>query len=190
MAIARRIMLAVGLAALAMTPAVAQQDAPTMGRSIKTLARVPLQSRGGQAIDFGSRVVRGKPTLVAFWSSWCLPCVAEAPHLDRLRREYGDRFTFIYVNRREGDPDPSQPPAAISRFLARGGMADIDYVVADVAASRRILGGDVISVPPGKVGVPRVYLFDRRGRQIYTYYGFDEASAVELERRVREAVTG
>ena len=190
MKIAQRILMAIGLAALAMTPAVARQESPTAGRSIKTLARVPLHTRGGEAITFGSRVVPGKVTLVSFWSSWCVPCMAEAPTLNRLRRELGDRFTFIYVNRREGDPDPNQPAGDIARFLRRGGMADIDYVVADIAASRRLLGGDVNSVPPGKVGIPRVYLFDRKGRQIYAHYGFDAASGAELEQRVREAVAG
>ena len=188
MGIVRIGIVAAGLATWTITPAVAQQTAPTNGRSIATLAKVPLKSRDGTSIRFGSRVARGKPTLVAFWSSWCLPCVAEAPYLNRIRKDLGDRYTFLYIDRREGDPDPNQPPAAVAQFLSRAGMADMEYVVADVAASRRILGEDVRDVPPGKVGIPRIYLFDRHGRQIYTSYGFAEAEGAKLVQRVREAV--
>ena len=29
----------------------------------------------------------GKPRLLNIWASWCLPCIAEAPQLERLREE-------------------------------------------------------------------------------------------------------
>ena len=188
MTLARNIIVAMALATLAVAPTAAQENAPTMGRSIATLARVPLKSRSGKPILLGSRVRPGKPTLISIWSSWCLPCVAEAPYLNRLRQDLGDGFTFIYVNRMEGDPDPNQPPEMRARFLADAGMSDVDYVTADVSASRRILGGDVRDVPEGKVGVPRIYLFDRNGRQIYTSYGFLPEDAAMLEARVRQAM--
>jgi thiol-disulfide isomerase/thioredoxin len=186
MIFARTFIVAVALGTLVAASAVAQESAPTTGRSIAT--RVPLKSRSGKPILLGSRVRPGKPTLISIWSSWCLPCVAEAPYLDKLRKELGGGFTFIYVNRMEGDPDPNQPPEMTARFLANAGMSDVDYVTADIAASRRILGVDVASVPEGKVGVPRIYLFDRNGRQVYTSYGFLPDNAAELDSRVREAM--
>lgn len=178
------------MAALALisAPAAAQPDAPTMGRSIATLAQVPLLSRSGAPTKFGSRIAPGKPTLVAFWASWCVPCYAEAPHLARMRRELGAGFTFLYIQRREGDPDPDQPPAHVARLLAYGGMSDVDYLSADIDGFRRILGADVASIEPGKVGLPRVYLFDRKGRQVYTAGGFWEPEILELERRLKLAV--
>lgn len=188
MNVARCFMVAVGIAALAVAPAVAQEGAATAGRSITTLAKVPLKSRDGTPILLGSRVTPGKPTLIAFWASWCMPCFGEAPWLDKIRKEFGGRYNFLYVNRREGDPDPDQPPAAIAKILAYGGMSDMDYVIADVAAYRQILGLDIRSIPEGKVGIPRIYLFDRKGRQIYASYGFQDTDGPELERRVRQAV--
>ncbi|MDF7774927.1 TlpA disulfide reductase family protein [Sphingomonas sp. AOB5] len=180
--------LSIGLALFAAAPALAQDRAPTAGRSISTLAGVPLKSRNGAPITLGSRIVPGKPTLIAFWASWCGPCYAEAPHLNRIRKQLGERYNFIYINRREGDPDPDQTPAWIARFLAYGGMTDVDYVIADVAAYRRILGKDIATVPEGRVGIPRVYLFDRNGRQIYMSHGFAESDGPELERLVKQAV--
>ena len=188
MILARRISLSIALAVSIAVPACAQDNAPTAGRSITTLARVTLRSQNGAPVSLGSRVRRGRPTLISVWASWCLPCVVEAPSLARIHRDLGDGYTFLYIDRTDGDPDPDQPPAAVAQFLAHGGMTDIDYVMADVKAFRQIVGADLRTIPEGKVGVPRVYLFDGRGRQIYSAYGFRDADGPELERRVRQAM--
>jgi thiol-disulfide isomerase/thioredoxin len=166
----------------------AQQDPPTAGRSIETLARVKIKSRTGEHILLGSRIGQGKPTLISIWATWCLPCVVEAPYLDAIRKDLGRGYNFVYINRSEGSPDPNQPPEVIAQYLARAGMSDVDYVVADVKAYRQIVGADMATIPDGLVGIPRVYLFDRNGRQIYTRLGFSAAGGAELERRVRQAM--
>jgi hypothetical protein len=67
-------------------------------------------------------------------------------------------------------------------------LSDVDYVVADVKAYRQIVGADMANIPEGLVGIPRVYLFDRNGRQIYTRLGFSASMGAEMERRVRQAM--
>ncbi len=187
---ANRLCLAAVVAAVMLigTAVGAQQRAPTAGRSIAMIAKVPLTSRDGASIQLDSRVAAGKPTLIAFWASWCMPCLIEAPYLRKIRAELGDRYNFIYINRREGNPDPDQPPAAMTQFLSRSGLGDTDYVIADVPAYRTLIGKDLRDIPEGKVGLPRIYLFDREGRQIYTSYGFSQAEGPALERMVRQAV--
>jgi thiol-disulfide isomerase/thioredoxin len=34
---------------------------------------------------------RGRPLLVNFWATWCVPCIQEMPELDRFRREFVGR---------------------------------------------------------------------------------------------------
>lgn len=52
---------------------------------------------------------RGKPLLVNLWATWCAPCIAEMPTLDRLAEREKDRIQLIVVSqdmagRRAVDP--------------------------------------------------------------------------------------
>jgi cytochrome c biogenesis protein CcmG/thiol:disulfide interchange protein DsbE len=40
----------------------------------------------------------GKPILLVFWASWCGPCRVEAPQVQRVASDYGDRVQVLGVN--------------------------------------------------------------------------------------------
>jgi cytochrome c biogenesis protein CcmG/thiol:disulfide interchange protein DsbE len=42
--------------------------------------------------------LRGKPTAINFWASWCEPCHEEAPALERLARSLAGRAQVVGVN--------------------------------------------------------------------------------------------
>lgn len=51
----------------------------------------------------------GKITIVNLWATWCPPCVAEMPSLQKLYDKYGDQLAFYFVS--------NEKPETISRFL-------------------------------------------------------------------------
>ncbi|MEE2750567.1 MAG: TlpA disulfide reductase family protein [Myxococcota bacterium] len=63
------------------------------------------QTKGG-ALDGSTVVVQsegGRPALLVFWASWCLPCRAEVPHVNAIVEQYGDRVEVIGINM--GEPE-------------------------------------------------------------------------------------
>lgn len=47
--------------------------------------------------------LQGQVLLINFWASWCPPCVAEMPSLDKLYEEYGNNARFLFVARDQKD---------------------------------------------------------------------------------------
>lgn len=54
---------------------------------------------GGQSLT-GDQL-RGKPSVLNFWYAGCAPCRAEAPHLQKLSQEFGDKVNFYGINLRD-----------------------------------------------------------------------------------------
>ncbi|MCC7367638.1 MAG: TlpA family protein disulfide reductase [Chloroflexi bacterium] len=109
--------------------------------------------------DFSLGAQRGKPVLINFWASWCIPCEDEAAALEAASRTYQDRVVFIGVNVQDTDP--------LARgFLKRFGVS--------YPNGRDVSGS--ISVEYGMSGVPETYFVDRSGMLVRKWQGpLDEA---------------
>ncbi|MEX2548988.1 MAG: TlpA disulfide reductase family protein [Nitriliruptoraceae bacterium] len=61
----------------------------------------PAPERTFETLDGGELSladVQGEPAVVNFWASWCPPCVAEMPDLERVHADRGDEVRFIGIN--------------------------------------------------------------------------------------------
>ncbi|MBO0712095.1 MAG: DsbE family thiol:disulfide interchange protein [Acetobacteraceae bacterium] len=94
----------------------------------------------------------GRPVLINFFASWCLPCVVEAPVLNRLRNGGTAIWGIAYKDR----------PDATAVFLTRNGNP--------YARLARDEPGRV-AIDFGVYGVPETYLVDRRGIVRWRYAG-------------------
>lgn len=86
----------------------------------------------------------GKPKLLNVWASWCVPCIAEAPQLDALKKQ-GVEIIGIAIRDR---------PEAVANFLGKYGNP----------YSR--IGSDKISevqLAIGSSGVPETFVIDAKG---------------------------
>jgi len=55
--------------------------------------------------NFQNVILQSKsPVMVDFWAQWCAPCLAAAPVLEELEKEYTGKIDFAKVNVDENGP--------------------------------------------------------------------------------------
>jgi cytochrome c biogenesis protein CcmG/thiol:disulfide interchange protein DsbE len=79
-----------------------------IGRSTSTVGNVA-KPFDLQSIDpSGSRVVltnlRGRPLVINFWASWCIPCRSEMPGFEHVHQHVGERIQFVGVDHQDTRP--------------------------------------------------------------------------------------
>jgi cytochrome c biogenesis protein CcmG, thiol:disulfide interchange protein DsbE len=60
---------------------------------------LPALIEGGPRVRLVS--LRGRPAVVNFWASWCVPCERELPAFERVYRSVGDDVAFLGVNTKD-----------------------------------------------------------------------------------------
>lgn len=60
-----------------------------------------LEDAQGNRLNFNA--FKNKPTLVNFWATWCPPCIAEMPDLNRLYNAYKDKVNFVFVSSEDAE---------------------------------------------------------------------------------------
>jgi thiol-disulfide isomerase/thioredoxin len=104
----------------------------------------------------------GKTLLVNFWASWCVPCRAEMPALDKLAaEENGPDFAVLSLN--SSEPDPQKGRA----FFDAGGWPHLTYAAEQSFndAFGRLQTSAVA------VGLPTSLLLDKKGCEIAVLQG-------------------
>jgi cytochrome c biogenesis protein CcmG/thiol:disulfide interchange protein DsbE len=96
--------------------------------------------------------VKGKPRLVNVFASWCVPCIAEAPHLMALKRA-GVEIDAVAVR---------DTPEAVQAFLARHGDPYTRIGDDRQSATQLALGSS---------GVPETFVVDARGVIVEQHIG-------------------
>ncbi len=114
----------------------------------------------------------GKVILLNIWATWCIPCIAEMPTLDRLQAKLGGPdFQVIVLS-----IDIGGVPV-VEKFYRALNLKALGIYVDKTARARIALG---IS------GIPTTLLIDRQGREIGRLAGpaeWDSPEAIKAIRR-------
>jgi cytochrome c biogenesis protein CcmG/thiol:disulfide interchange protein DsbE len=112
------------------------------------------------------RSLIGKPVVLNFWASWCVPCRTETPLLVRLHQVYGPRgVVFIGVDVQDDERDARQfaaqyhvdyllvrsPDERVMRAYAVQGLPTTVFIGADGVVTDKYTGGFI--GPDGEKGL-------------------------------------
>lgn len=114
------------------------------------------------------RQLRGRPVVLNFWASWCIPCKEEAPRLNAAAQAHAGAVVFLGVDVQDLTTDAR-------RFLRRH---DVRYASLHDNAGSTYDGY-------GLTGVPETYWLDERGRIVAHFAG--PVSRAQLESGIRGA---
>src|SRR6266581_4292194 len=116
--------------------------------------------------------LRGRPSFIDVWASWCVPCREEAPLLARLWREHRREIRFLGI-----DVEDSRGDAR--RFVRRYGLGYPSVFDRKASLADRL----------GFFGLPTAYLVDRQGRIAAKLAGKQKEATLRaaLSALVREA---
>ena len=120
------------------------------GKNIHAFEMVSIKS--GEKVKFGD--FKGKRILVDFWASWCEPCIAMFPELNRLKAEYEDGKKTLKILSVSVDPMPGK----------------IKKIIADKNAQFDVLQAPESLAESGII-MPYMALADESGNVITTISG-------------------
>jgi thiol-disulfide isomerase/thioredoxin len=169
-------------------PVVVERKETPKGRTPPrtSLPMPPVTQAGGNAANAQSFTLldnqkvklsdyEGKVVVLDFWATYCPPCLEEAPHLDALQRRFGAQGLQVIGLNVGGPEDHLKIPEFAERLKIKYALA-----IPEPEMSNFYMGGDS--------RIPQTIVFDRKGRIVKHFVGYDPTISADLERTIQEAV--
>lgn len=91
--------------------------------------------------------LQGKPIFLNYWATWCPPCIAELPSMQKLYLQYKDDVHFVFIS--------NESPEDVNRFMHKRGYSLPLYAVAGPIPDSFITST-----------IPTTYLVSKGGRLV------------------------
>lgn len=119
--------------------------------------------------------LKGQVVVLDFWATYCPPCEEEIPHLVELSREHADQKLQV-IGLHVGGPEDR---ANIADFVTKYKMTySLGYP--QPALMDFYLQGDD--------RIPQTLVFDRNGRLVEKFVGFDQEIKTNLDKAIQTAL--
>jgi thiol-disulfide isomerase/thioredoxin len=127
-----------------------------------------LQDMSGKSVKLSD--YKGRVVLIDFWATWCPPCRAAMPGLEKLHKAYKDKGLVVL---------------AIS--LDMGGWDSVKSFIRDNGITYQVLKGtDDVSDQYQVRTIPMILVLNKEGRITKRYLGF--GSEEDLEKDIKSAL--
>jgi thiol-disulfide isomerase/thioredoxin len=118
--------------------------------------------KGADGRDVALSDFAGRPLLVNIWATWCAPCKAEMPLIDKLASDQEGRISVIAISQ------DLQGRAPVREFFNQASIKNLEpYTDQDLALSAAF---------GNSLALPTTILYDSTGREIWRVIGAVEWS--------------
>ncbi len=144
------------------------------------LAEGELENLDGTMTKLSDR--KGKVLLVNIWGIWCMPCIAEMPHLIELQDKYRDQgFEVVGMNIGADDQGTPEELEEIKRFVEK---KKLNYTV--VRSPDKTTKAFYAITKQGVV--PQNIIVNRDGHLRATFAGYSAGGMVQLKQMVEKVI--
>lgn len=133
--------------------------APIPDRAARSFAIRTLDGR-----TFRLAQLRGRPVVLDFWATWCVPCRASMPHLNAMQDRFSERGLVVL-----GLSVDDAAPSVVRRFAER---LQIHFPVAMATE-------DVLDDYGPIRSIPTTIFIDRHGRIVRRLVGYVDEETLE-----------
>lgn len=134
-------------------PALPDEDKQSSLVSSAAATAIQFEDNTGKIVSLAD--FKGKVVFVNFWATWCPPCIAEMPSINKLRKTLNDdsKIAFVMV-------DMDADRAKSSKFMTKR-KYDLDIYLPASQLPREYYTGSL----------PTTLVFDKYGRLLFKHEG-------------------
>lgn len=120
------------------------------------------------------RKLKGTPTLINLWATWCAPCVTEMPLLDQLAEDYRSKLRVVTLSQ------DMQGAKKVTPFFANRSFRHLEPWLDPENALAFHYGGGTL---------PLTVYYDAEGREVWRIAGEYDWSSKEAKALIEEGLT-
>jgi len=125
------------------------QPGPNTGQAGKPIPTAEVKNGDGQPVKLSD--LKGKPLLVNFWATWCVPCIKELPTLDALAARDAGKLQVVLVN------EDLEGSRVVAPFLQKHPLKNTKPWL-DTA--------NALMTPTKVASLPTTILYDANGKEV------------------------
>lgn len=108
-----------------------------------------------------AEIGQGKGVFLNYWATWCPPCIAEMPSIQRLYNDFGDKIDFVLLT--------EENPEVVRTFLEKK-QYDLPVFIPRMQAPKSLY----------EPSIPTTYIIDKSGKIIVKEQGATDWNSKKL----------
>ena len=136
------------------------------------LPAVTLQDTNGKSVNVASLAQSGKPVVIAFFATWCKPCMRELKAIDELYADWQDEtgVTVYLVSIDQGQDIHKVKP------LVDGNGWEFPVLLDPNGTLKRAMNVQ---------NVPHLFVVNSKGEIVYNHTGYSAGDETEIRKYLR-----